>query len=196
VYRIRTLDPATQDLLISLLEPLEAHRLSLTSRDAYQAVARFRRRAFKIEKILTPFVTDWSAFRQLMETAGAVISGSQALYFFERTQPDHKTDLDIYVEHRSAAELGLYLVEYEDYLFVPKSSATKGQQDEESTDSTSDSDSDSDSVPYYGSSGIAGVFDFVRNDGKKIQIITAVESVMAVILKFHSSTSQYMCSKF
>jgi hypothetical protein len=168
-----------------MLTPLESHYLSLTSRKAYKAVTSFRHRAFQINKVLAPFIADWACFQQLMDKTGAVISGSQAVHFFERTQPDYGSDLDIYVEHHLVGQLAEFLLHSEGYCSAMSDHKTAEQYlyyFEQGTDPVNPSS------PYTRAC-IARVYNFCRSDGKKIQIITAVDAVMAVILRFHSSTS-------
>jgi hypothetical protein len=188
----RALDSATHNLLISMLGPLESHRLSLTSRGAYEAISSFRRRAFCIDKILAPFISDQSSFHRLMDTTGAVISGSQAVHFFERTLPNYEADLDVYVEQCSVNQLAFFLISKEGYFYIPKSIKIMTEHDTLSEDGTESEDSteSDDSTSYHSGSGIAGVYDLLHPNGKKIQLIAAIEATMTIILRFHSSTSQ------
>jgi hypothetical protein len=99
-------------LLLSLLDPVSIIRLSKTCR-------RLRRLHCEvwsgIDRLLLRFVCQPLALREVMRDHRAVISGSVALQFFERTCWK-ESDLDFFVEKpREAKALKEHLVRTEGY---------------------------------------------------------------------------------
>lgn len=182
-----------QDSLIRELSPKDRLQYSKVNKEASSHVESFNRRAFQIEKVLSPYFSpdEIEDFRILQYAAGALISGSTALQFFDcSVYPD--ADLDLYIELKWCQSIAEFL-QCIAYTYQP----TKKQAS--SFDSAlhhtlgldfqhiwDDNEEGFEGYVYY---GIAGVFNFVR-DQKKVQIIACHSCVMDVILGFHSSTSK------
>jgi hypothetical protein len=113
-----------------------------------------------------------------------VISGSQAVHFFDRTVPHPDSDLDIYVEHRHVQPLFQFLLDLgEGYTLQ-----LEGDQDLLTTLELIENGCLAfPAQRHYKGKHIAQVYTFIRFDGKRVQVVTTLDAVMAVILQFHSS---------
>ncbi|KAF5325801.1 hypothetical protein D9611_000602 [Ephemerocybe angulata] len=67
--------------------------------------------AWNINTFLEPWFQPPTIFRGVMAVSGAVVSGSQALRFFDRQSPNIACDLDIYVRLAGAMTIIVYLLE-------------------------------------------------------------------------------------
>jgi hypothetical protein len=169
---------------------------SKANRAANTAVREFYRRAFRVENILYPYFCreDIRAFRILQYSFGILIGGSTALSFFQRSGYAG-SDLDLYVEIRFCAIVGQFLEEA-GYRYTPA-------QFDDSTQATDLADAIDlaytrasrtregarTRAEQYDLKGMAGVFTFIRDDGKKIEVIGTRANPLEVILGYHSSTS-------
>lgn len=107
------------DVLFSCLSPLSLTRLAMTCRAAYLAVAKFKRRAYNINRHFSRYFTNPIAFRSLQAKTNTLVSGSNALQFLDRTfYPE--ADLDLYTHPRHSFEVAQFLVEIEGYRYVPR----------------------------------------------------------------------------
>ncbi|KAL1746875.1 hypothetical protein HDZ31DRAFT_15883, partial [Schizophyllum fasciatum] len=175
------------DLLCSCLTPLELVRYSLVCRDARRAVLSYCQRAYKLKRTLARFMSgdEVDRFQLLQSRTGAVISGSTALQFLGRYD-FIPTDLDIYVEHRYAKEIGRFLTvlgyHYEPRTSQPVLFSFALQRDERQATMWTVGGSEP-----YGSPAMCGAYNFVRpnNPDVRIQLITSRLSVMDIILDFH-----------
>ena len=124
-------------------------------------------------------------FRELQATTGAIISGSTALQFFDRTVYAD-SDLDLYVQHDRSRDLALWL-ESIGYMFVPLENdnfntlqmSLDKSPDFDPTDITFDSE-------YC--DGVI-ILNFIKKDRPSIQVITSRGPAIAMVLQFHSSAS-------
>lgn len=107
------------DLVLSCFSPAQLCRLRLACKLANEAARSFVRRAYDINRHLKHFFDDPLAFRHLQAETGALISGSNALQFLDRTFYP-KADLDIYVDVRYCEQLVKYLTLREGYVFRPR----------------------------------------------------------------------------
>ena len=174
------------DLIFDACTARSLVRLLRTCREFHISVKDYMARRFNITTHLSRFFKDPTSFRYLQATTGTVISGSNALQFFDRTLYS-KSDLDLYVPLTWRATVGHYLLA-EGYSFVP------GRiQSSSFTDAVFQKRVVTNNGLYGNFKGIAAVFTFKKrsSDGKElqVQIIVAVRSPMEVILRFHSSTS-------
>lgn len=155
------------------------------SQDLYLAISSYRRRAFSLVKLMSPYFSESQLkdFRELQARTGAVISGSMALQFFGRIRYD-KSDLDIYVEHGQCLQIAKFLEDI-GYLYKPRPS--QGSELAARVDHVARNLGriKLDDGHYLGR-GMADVFNFDKGD-QKIQLITAVNDPVEVILAFHSS---------
>jgi hypothetical protein len=117
-------------------------------------------------------------------STGAIISGSQAVHFFDRTEPDSNSDLDVYVEHRYAYQLvAFFLAPHQGYELVLEEECGL----ESAVSTIKEGGLAFPSQKQYEGEYIAQVYTFVHDDGRKVQLVTTLDAVMAVILQFHSS---------
>lgn len=84
-------------------------RLGWTCRRFQGAVCDYWPRAFNIQRTLSYFFEDILGFRLLQFRTGAIVSGSVALQFFDRS-PFTPSDLDIYVHMLARQEVGEWLL--------------------------------------------------------------------------------------
>lgn len=114
---------------------------------------------------------------------GAVISGSLALQFFERTRYEG-SDMDLYVEHWHAEQVLEFLL-HAGYTYTPQ---THQLSDCMAELNRVDANHGSEFENYPGAGIISALFNFMKGE-RKIQIMTACSrsSVFGMILRFHSS---------
>ncbi|KAK7032416.1 hypothetical protein VNI00_013164 [Paramarasmius palmivorus] len=173
----------TNDLICSCLSPRDLHRYSLVNREAYSNVQSYRKTAFCIYTLLSPYFSrsEFDQFRILQALTGMLISGSTALQFFHRVSyPD--SDLDIYVEHRYSGVVADFLLAI-GWEFEARDKQPKGLKEaiEQVTGDIVDG-----TLYDYSGRGFAGVYNLSKR-GRKIQLITATNSPMDIILNFHST---------
>ncbi|KAL0575573.1 hypothetical protein V5O48_006389 [Marasmius crinis-equi] len=175
-------------MLFGWLDPQDLIYYSRSCKRAYQQVHSYWRRAFEIYRFLAPFFTRGEAeqFRVIQALTGTLISGSSALQFLNRT-PYPGSDLDIYVEHRYCKPIALFLQSI-GYEFQPL------DHQPAELDGAIARGSANMNAEYIGEitptieskRGFAGVYNMVRG-GQKIQVITAKNSPLDIILNFHTT---------
>ncbi|KAF9064365.1 hypothetical protein BDP27DRAFT_1201454, partial [Rhodocollybia butyracea] len=178
--------PSTaEDAVLDCLNARELIAFSRTSKSSHRVVLGYLLRAYSIFAILEPFFTtaQTNQFRIIQAFTGLLISGSTALQLFirrSRCDPRFSTsDLDLYVEHRYSSIVGKFLIwcQYEfvdrpdfDVAVAEGARKMRGYPDHD----------------YPDGRGFAGVYNFVKA-GMKIQLITARNSALDIILNFHST---------
>ncbi|OBZ78027.1 NADPH-dependent methylglyoxal reductase GRE2 [Grifola frondosa] len=191
------------DKILSHLSPVSLVRLEKASCLTRFAAKDFASRAYNINRLLSRFFTDPIAFRSLQARTAALISGSFALQFFDRTfYPE--SDLDLYVfPDNSPLLIGQWL-QAEGYEFLPNS-----RQDTDFATATTQCYSmgshvhpdefqgplDRTHATLYMMRGVEEVFTFVRptTDSKnpdipaKVQIVVTKTTPLECILGFHST---------
>lgn len=88
--------PSIIDNILDYCTPLAIFRLKTTSYAANKAVHGYITRTFDINSHLEHFFDDPISFRVLQARTNAIVSGSNALQFFDRTHYE-RSDLDVYV---------------------------------------------------------------------------------------------------
>ncbi|KAG1748497.1 uncharacterized protein EDB91DRAFT_1334677 [Suillus paluster] len=189
------------DLIFCDLSPRTLVWLSHACRYTHAAVACFYRRAYNINQHLSRFFSDPLSFRSLQARTGLVISGSNALQFFDRTfYPG--SDLDLYAHPGHVYEL-LEWLESVDYQFEPSGhqeedwhnhvsadwdGTVKRTQQEQAAGGTANALD----LSWY--PDIAGVYTFKRFavvDGEfvelKVQVMETTCNPISTIMKFHST---------
>ncbi|KAF9072154.1 hypothetical protein BDP27DRAFT_1218029, partial [Rhodocollybia butyracea] len=138
-----------------------------------------------LELYFTP--TETNKFRIIQAFTGLLISGSAAFQLFiHRSRCDlcfNTSDLDLYVEHRYSLIVGKFLV-WCRYEFVARPDQSQNfamavTEVEGKICGYADRN-------YSNGRGFAGVYNFVKG-GMKIQLITARNSVLDIVLNFHST---------
>jgi hypothetical protein len=138
-----------------------------------------------LEPYFTPSETN--QFRIIQAFTGLLVSGSAAFQLFirrSRCDPRVSTsDLDLYMEHRYGLIVGKFLV-WCQYEFVARLDqfrdfAMAVTEVEGKIRGYADRN-------YSDGRGFAGVYNFVKG-GMKIQLITARNSALDIVLNFHSS---------
>lgn len=183
------------DTLFAYLSPASIFRTARTCHIARQASIDYQSRAFDIHRHLKRFFADPVGFRALQAQTGAVISGSNALQFFDRDiYPD--SDLDIFVNVGNALDVCTWIAQGAGYGY---SFEPNEIQRAEGLFTFSDAieifGARHNSVNLdwnrYEESAAYSVINFVSAAGflgtRKVQIIATSSTPMANILKFHSS---------
>ncbi|KAK7682829.1 hypothetical protein QCA50_014213 [Cerrena zonata] len=170
------------DIVLSYCTPASFLCLARTCKSAHAAVKSYMQRAFNINRILSRFLTSPLAFRQMQARTGALLSGSAALQFFDRSYYP-ESDLDIYADFKHRIEVGEFLFK-EGYEFKPER--------EQSHDfHTAVSAYQPPPFDNYEFKGVCAVLTFIKkwDDGKavKAQMIVTKNNPMEAILGFHST---------
>ncbi|KAI0325803.1 hypothetical protein GY45DRAFT_1329831 [Cubamyces sp. BRFM 1775] len=181
--------------------PRSLLRFRRVSRAAHEAVRDYMERAFNVNKRLSRFFRDPIAFRSLQARTAAVISGSFALQFFDRTYYP-ESDLDIYTHpERSFLDVGLYL-KSEGYTFEPCSWQLANWRAEVDRlcarmNARPEALEDENEVTeLYDMRGTRAVYTFIRESSpgtaapttRKVQIIVARSTPLRALLDFHSTS--------
>lgn len=187
---IRFFSPSTaEDSVFDCLNAQELITYSRTSKSAHRVILGYLLRAYSIFTVLEPYLTptETNQFRIIQAFTGLLILGSAAFQLFiRRTRCDPRfntSDLDLYVEHRYSMIVGKFLV-WCRYEFVARPDQSQNfamavTEVEGKIRGYADRN-------YSDGRGFAGVYNFVKG-GMKIQLITARNSVLDIVLNFHSS---------
>jgi hypothetical protein len=177
------------DSVFACLSPGTLARYSRTCRGSRDAVLAFNRRAYNINRHLSRFFDNPHEFRAMQACTGTLISGSNALQFLDRTLYED-ADLDLYVDDLYREEVGRYL-ERIGYRFEPRQGQTApfGGSTYHKNGLTGFTPPAAEVEIYYGMRGVAVVFNFIKKGPPmlKIQLITATNSPLEIIINFHSS---------
>ncbi|KAL0072165.1 hypothetical protein AAF712_001088 [Marasmius tenuissimus] len=169
------------DAIFDKLSITDLAHFARTCKLAKTETERYYQSGFSVNKLLLPYFTydEIQDFRMVQAYTGALISGSTALQYFERTRYKD-SDLDVYVEYRHAKVLADFL-ESAGYIFKPKESQ---RQDLTLASALEGTDDENECEYGPGLKGIQGIFSLTKGE-RNIQIITAKDSTMEVIFNFH-----------
>lgn len=188
------------DLILCYLSPRTLVWLSRTCRMIHGAVTRFFQHAYNINRHLSRYFPDPLQFRSLQARTGLVISGSNALQFFDRTFY-YESDLDLYAHPGHIYELMEWL-ESAGYSFEP----SQHQEDDWHNHVSADWDGTEIRFPRAPADGldrpwypeIAAVYTFKRfivmygeTAELKVQVIETICNPIKTIIKFHSSLLKF-----
>lgn len=182
--------PPIYDAIFSCLSPPTLVQTSRTCRDVYHAIKDFNKRAYNIMKHLQFFFDDPLSFRSMQASTGAVVSGSNALQFLERTYYPG-SDLDLYVAQEFAFEVGSWVVQHEGYVYVPSMDQDPDFAQAWALSELHTPSEDPLQFDRYRTSGVSGVFDFKKEGRPKVQLVATSTSPVHSILCFHNSMSFY-----
>jgi hypothetical protein len=175
-----------------------------TSRTSYALVKSYAARVWNVERHFGRFFSDPGAFRELQARTGTLVSGSNALQFFDRSfYPE--SDLDVYLHRGREREVGNFLLA-DGYTFQPTARQFEDFSEQErntwhrdqrpfrfpvaSSCFRSAMDLDEDYKPAK-SWGLLFVLYFsklsVTGAELKVQLLIAEASPIEAILRFHSS---------
>jgi len=191
--------PPIYNRIFSRLSPASLIRVRRTCHVVHDAVSDFLSRAYNINRHLSHFFSDALAFRSLQARTATLISGSNALQFLDRTFY-RDADLDLYVVHSNANEVGRWLIQNQEYIFAPNSVQVPDFADAVLSPKTNPDESDAEHEdammidhfhrPFYSMASVSGIFTFMKGSAdhvKKVQIIAVKKNPLACILGFHSS---------
>lgn len=195
------------DSLFSCLSPGEIFRFRRVSKLAAEAVQSYLVRCYDINRHLGHFFDDPIAFRRCQFKTKALIAGSNALQFLDRTYYP-EADLDVYVDIRFCEDLAEFMTSRGEYTFKPREG--QAQTVEAALEPALEAWSAGPGLIYplnlgnlqfgsntseYSSQGIGVVLNFVKQKSEvetlNVQLIAAARSPLDCILSFHSSTSLY-----
>ncbi|PSS08863.1 hypothetical protein PHLCEN_2v3478 [Hermanssonia centrifuga] len=188
----------TNDLIFEVIfdacTPATFFRISRTCRIAYDAVRFYVGRTFNINRHLSQYFPDPLAFRSLQARTAALISGSNALQFFNRLRYSN-SDLDVYVSWKSAMEVGKWMLGH-GYTYKPSVSQLEDLEQEIHAGHHSHDD-------YAEGEGISTVLLFVKPSKEydtekelQVHIIVSFRTPMEVIMKVHSSVFTHLPTLF
>ncbi|KAI0337047.1 hypothetical protein BDW22DRAFT_1364549 [Trametopsis cervina] len=171
--------------------------LSRVCRTLRTDVDRYFEHALDINAHLSRFFDNPRAFRSLQARTGTLISGSNALQFFERTVYEG-SDLDLYVVDKKVHAVAKWLMEDAGYTFVPTQASLAGNPTMTFAEAVLADTQHEHPDPvdeYTNRSGIKGLYNFEKTvqEGKaapvrrKVQVVTAEDTAMRLILMFHST---------
>jgi hypothetical protein len=188
------------DVLFAYCSPATLFRVSRTCRLGRQAIQDYFARAYDINDLFSKFFQDVPAFRRLQARTEAVVSGSLALQFLDRTRYA-EADCDLYVHSKHARWIGEWIMANngagKTYQFVSSErqpSAFNDAVDEMRArwigfDSHRGRDTNLEGDEHtYVSDHVTGVFTFVSGDnGAIVQMIATNSNPVDAIMHFHSS---------
>ena len=178
----------TDDVIFDNLPAKDLLRYAQVCHSAHDAVSSYLRRAFKLERLLSRYLSDKEILelRCLQFSTGAIISGSTALQFLDRSfYPD--SDLDIYVQQDYTQEIASWL-ETIGYKMLPREGSTKTNLQHTMAEMAELSD-----VPMIPPSsniypGSFAILEFSRGYSEnRVQLMITEGSPVASVLHFHSS---------
>jgi hypothetical protein len=163
-------------------------RYARVCHSAHDAVSSYLRRAFKLERLLNRYLSDKEILelRCLQFRTGAIISGSTALQFLDRSFYPN-SDLDIYVQQDYKQEIASWLGII-GYKMLPTKGSTKTNLQHTMDEMAQLSD-----VPIVPPSstiypGSFAILEFSRGFSEnKVQLMITEGSPVASVLNFHSS---------
>jgi hypothetical protein len=176
-----------------------------TSRTSHALVKAYAARVWNVDRHFGRFFSDPRAFRELQARTGTLVSGSNALQFFDRSfYPE--SDLDVYLHRGREREVGNFLLA-DGYTFQPTARQFEEFSEQErntwhrdqrpfrfpvaSSCFRSAMDLDEEYKPAK-SWGLLFVLYFsklsVTGAELKVQLLIAEHSPMEAVLRFHSST--------
>jgi hypothetical protein len=177
--------PTIYDLIFSCLSPPTIVRCGRTCRAIYVATKDFNTRAYTINRHLSRFFNNPEGFRSLQAQTAALISGSNALQFLDRTHYAD-SDLDVFVFLDTVRDIGRWLINHEGYSFTPRPDQLPEFEDAALQMSSAPVELDGFNMhDAYRLTGIAGVHSFSKAPDLTIQVITTQRSPMDCILSFH-----------
>jgi len=181
------------------LSPVDVIHFGQINKAARIAVTNYSQLNFDIKRMLSPYFSeeDIKSFRLVQLITGAVISGSTAVQFFDRTTYPG-SDLDIYVEHQYCRDVAYWLVS-RGYEYKP----SKPDQPKSFVEAFKSWNGNEifplflQDAAGYADHGVDNIFDFFKSGSeRKIQLISAKACPIEVILNFHSSMFYFTCDKF
>ncbi|KAK7049486.1 hypothetical protein VNI00_005517 [Paramarasmius palmivorus] len=188
-----------QHVFFDLLSPETMARLKRVSRGVRGQVTFYEDVYFAVDKLYGHFFKTAESieeFRRLQLLTGALVSGSAVVSFLSHARFS-PSDLDVFVRQRWALDVGLFLLKL-GYTFVPLATVLVGKKRrseaqpanfmEALTDEFMKARPNTGSVAdRYEMTGIAGVFNFCKSGGPKVQVVAVHQEPIAVILGFYST---------
>ncbi|KAI0061371.1 hypothetical protein BV25DRAFT_782845 [Artomyces pyxidatus] len=184
------------DLICAYSSPATFIGLSKTCKLALASVRGYMRRAYNINRHLLHWFADPAAFRALQARTATLISGSNALQFFDRTVYT-TADLDLFTPREHMLEIAEWLI-WVGYSFVPTPAQLAGagahrreiKLIKELEKELDDSHVELDAYKNFSCAMKVYTFSKASADGSrplKVQIVGSNVPPIAAILHFHST---------
>lgn len=191
---------AVHDALLDLLSPRDLGALSGVSFLVREDVERYKRRRWNVDDFLHPWFRHSSPeFRPHLAKAGAIVTGSQVLRFFNREPPDPTCDLDIITRVGGLMTLAMFLSNL-GYVRLRRFKMPRSHEDYPLISSIFSLTSSHGFVNRTSKAGIIEIFDFYNRfdapDSEfgrtvKVQVIVVFQyPVEHILFGFHSSESK------
>jgi len=190
--------------VMSMVSLRDILSLGAVSRGGYSACQEYLTTAWSFHRFFRKWFDDTKGLRNVLRLTGAVISGSQALQFFERTQYPN-SDLDIFLQSNKLQILVQWLLQ-SGYEF--SSQRNYGF----TLTPTGDIIPNARNIPPYPGEGEFNVYNFTRNtlssspscstcsennEEQLVQlIVTNGDPMEHILTHFHSSTCSYFFLDF
>lgn len=172
------------------LNPDDIYRFSSTSKAARDIVTTYITQKFSLTVLLSRFFNDPTEvehFWSLMSTTGMFISGSSAVQFFDRSIYT-ESDLDLYIEDISAAEVSSWLSSVGYNIRIRDSEYETDSDIEPPDDQKTPTGDTFAAMTKFRQSKDVKVLDFENlSKNKKIQLISCGTCPLQIVLGFHSS---------
>lgn len=178
-------------LIFDYLSPSNLHRLKCTCKRMKVALEPYIAGRFSINGHLTRFFKNPQEFRSLQARTATLISGSNALQFFNRLTYED-SDLDLYAHYDHRHEIGHWLIQ-NGSVYKPNS-----VQDPD-FDIACQNCIHPELESQYNMRGVSAVLNFTKVPSQgaaelKVQMIVACHAPIDAILDFHSSKLFILCS--
>jgi hypothetical protein len=196
------------DRVFSLSNPAAIFLFGRTSRTARALVKSYMQRAWNVDRHLSRFFSNPRAFRTLQARTGTLVSGSNALQFFDRSYYP-ESDLNLYIHCGRERDVGSFLLA-DGYQFQPSNKQRSDFMVHDARVYMSDhrpfeypnsaslvfDDNTTTNYPTAHLWGVMIIYSFIKpapRDGEeelKVQLLVTRDAPIEAVLLFHSSTSR------
>ncbi|KAF7977633.1 hypothetical protein HWV62_3040 [Athelia sp. TMB] len=184
------------DEFLGACSPIDVVSISKTCHIAHLIVKAWFVRAYNINTHLRNFYCEPQKFRSLQARTGALISGSNALQFFDRTVYTNirgeGTDMDVFANPGHSHEICHHLIDVQGYTFRGGDGPRLGPTSHADDQDTRFIMAGREPIPsQYSKKSVHAVLLFEKTAGdgaiRKVQVIIAMHSACHAVLNFHSS---------
>ncbi|KAH6893769.1 kinase-like domain-containing protein [Coprinopsis sp. MPI-PUGE-AT-0042] len=184
-----SLDNTLQLTVLWFLSPVDLVNLSATCFIIRRAIIGYQRSVWSVSSFLSFWFSNPVPFLIRMEGTGSVVSGSQAIRFFDRLPPNPRSDLDIFLRIAGLLPMGRFLA-LNGYEFSVNACPTPWGYFETSAFRIAGSRKFDRARQGY---NILGVFDFIKaatasEQSLKVQLVVVnADPAEYIINSFHST---------
>ncbi|KAK7032217.1 hypothetical protein VNI00_013391 [Paramarasmius palmivorus] len=211
---LNNLPDTAQTPLFDALPLQDIARLRSVSNALNSDVRQYDHSAFGFEKLygqFFPLESQRTIFLKKQAETEALVSGSTLVSVLSR-DGFKPSDLDVFLQQKHVMSMGQTIMEL-NYKFVPLSTVMEGnkKKSEQQMDIFEEAvlaelsswvPNTGDITDRYKNSAIAGVFNFAKDSGEKIQLVATRGEPIEAILGFHSTlvmnfaTTTHICSLY